>query len=189
MRRRSPSRRLVAVTTISPHSGSRAHDIDSGTHRGRRHRVGHLHADRTARPAAPSSSSTATAPSAASRSAAARPARARPTCSIRSTWSTRSTPSCSPAAAPTGSTPRRASCAISRSTRAGWSVGTGVVPIVPAAILFDLGFRRRSRRSGRHADCGYRAAASGRTRTGAEGNVGAGAGATVGKMRWRSAAR
>lgn len=64
----------------------------------------------------------------------------------------------------------------------GWDVGAaGVVPIVPAAILFDLGFGGDPKIRPT-ADCGYRAAAAATTGTIAEGNVGAGAGATVGKM-------
>lgn len=63
----------------------------------------------------------------------------------------------------------------------GWNVGTaGVVPIVPAAILFDLSFGG-SAGIRPTADCGYRAAQSATTNAVAEGNVGAGAGATVGK--------
>lgn len=71
----------------------------------------------------------------------------------------------------------------------GYGVGAaGVVPIVPAAILFDLGF-------GGHpevrptADCGYRAAEAASERPVQEGNVGAGAGATVGKSGGQSAGR
>ncbi len=60
----------------------------------------------------------------------------------------------------------------------GYGFGRVVVPIVPAAILFDLGIGRPDRWPG--ADAGYRAAASARTRT-EQGNVGAGIGATVGK--------
>lgn len=60
----------------------------------------------------------------------------------------------------------------------GFPFGRGVVPIVPAAILFDLGIGRADRWP--DADAGYRAAANAR-RTCAEGNVGAGIGATVGK--------
>ena len=70
----------------------------------------------------------------------------------------------------------------------GWDVGAaGVVPIVPAAILFDLGFGGDSRIRPT-ADCGYKAALSATDGPVAEGNVGAGAGATVGKMAgpWRS---
>ena len=63
----------------------------------------------------------------------------------------------------------------------GWKVGSGVVPIVPAAILFDLGFGGNAKVRPT-ADCGYRAAAAATTGAVAEGNVGAGAGATVGKM-------
>ena len=64
----------------------------------------------------------------------------------------------------------------------GWPVGTaGVVPIVPAAILFDLGIGDKP--SVRPtADCGYKAADAATSGPVAEGNVGAGAGATVGKM-------
>lgn len=64
----------------------------------------------------------------------------------------------------------------------GYPVGAaGVVPIVPAAILFDLGFGGSPKiRPG--ADCGYKAAGSATTDPVREGNVGAGAGATVGKM-------
>ena len=63
----------------------------------------------------------------------------------------------------------------------GYPVGaSGVVPIVPAAILFDLGFGGSAKiRPG--ADCGYRAADAATEAPVVEGNVGAGAGATVGK--------
>jgi L-aminopeptidase/D-esterase-like protein len=64
----------------------------------------------------------------------------------------------------------------------GWPVGgNGVVPIVPAAILFDLGFGG-SASIRPTADCGYRAAANAVAGPVLEGNVGAGAGATVGKL-------
>jgi L-aminopeptidase/D-esterase-like protein len=64
----------------------------------------------------------------------------------------------------------------------GWKVGkSGVVPIVPAAILFDLGFGDNPKVRPT-ADCGYRAATAASSAPVAEGNVGAGAGATVGKM-------
>ncbi len=62
----------------------------------------------------------------------------------------------------------------------GFKIGSGVVPIVPAAILFDLGvgdFKIRP-----DASCGYEAARAATDGPVAEGNVGAGAGATVGKM-------
>ena len=63
----------------------------------------------------------------------------------------------------------------------GYNVGAGVVPIVPAAILMDLGFGGdwEIRPT---ADCGYKAAAAATDGPVAEGNVGAGTGATVGKM-------
>jgi L-aminopeptidase/D-esterase-like protein len=63
----------------------------------------------------------------------------------------------------------------------GWKVGVGVVPIVPAAILFDLPFGGRPDIRPT-ADCGYRAVAAASDGAVAEGNVGAGTGATVGKM-------
>src|SRR5690349_12015589 len=63
----------------------------------------------------------------------------------------------------------------------GYPVGAaGVVPIVPAAILIDLWFGGDPKiRPG--ADCGFRAAEAATTAPVQEGNVGAGAGATVGK--------
>jgi len=64
----------------------------------------------------------------------------------------------------------------------GWKVGpAGVVPIVPAAILFDLPFGGKPHVRPT-ADCGYKAAAAASDGPVTEGNVGAGAGATVGKM-------
>ncbi len=64
----------------------------------------------------------------------------------------------------------------------GWKVGAaGVVPIVPAAILFDLPFGGNPKIRPT-ADCGYKAADAATTGPVAEGNVGAGTGATVGKM-------
>ena len=63
----------------------------------------------------------------------------------------------------------------------GWKVRTGVVPIVSAAVLIDLSFGGdpKVRPS---ADCGYKAAGAASTAAVSEGNVGAGAGATVGKI-------
>jgi L-aminopeptidase/D-esterase-like protein len=63
----------------------------------------------------------------------------------------------------------------------GYKTSAGVVPIVPAAILFDLGFGGDPKIRPT-ADCGYRAATTASDGPVAEGNVGAGAGATVGKM-------
>ena len=54
----------------------------------------------------------------------------------------------------------------------------GVIPIVSGAIIFDL--RVADVRPG--PECGYQAAAAAKTGPVAEGSVGAGAGATVGKM-------
>ena len=63
----------------------------------------------------------------------------------------------------------------------GYHVGTNLIPIVPAAILFDLGVGGDSKIRPT-ADSGYQAAKAAATGKVAEGNVGAGAGATVGKM-------
>jgi L-aminopeptidase/D-esterase-like protein len=62
----------------------------------------------------------------------------------------------------------------------GFPTAAGVVPIVPAAILYDLQVGTGSARPG--ADCGYAAARAATTDPVTEGNVGAGAGATVGKL-------
>jgi L-aminopeptidase/D-esterase-like protein len=63
----------------------------------------------------------------------------------------------------------------------GFETGIAKVPIVPAAILYDLGLGRADVRP--DSAMGYRAAASASSDPPAEGNVGAGAGASVGKMR------
>jgi len=63
----------------------------------------------------------------------------------------------------------------------GYKTAAGVVPIVPAAILFDLGFGGDAKIRPT-ADCGYKAASTATDGPVQEGNVGAGAGATVGKM-------
>jgi L-aminopeptidase/D-esterase-like protein len=63
----------------------------------------------------------------------------------------------------------------------GFRTGAGPVPIVPGAILYDLGIGDRPDiRPG--ADCGYNAARAAARGEIAEGSVGAGAGATVGKL-------
>ena len=64
--------------------------------------------------------------------------------------------------------------------RIGFPFGGGVVPIVPGAVLFDLSVGDGRIRPG--ADCGYAAARAASTDAVIEGNVGAGAGATVGKL-------
>lgn len=62
----------------------------------------------------------------------------------------------------------------------GFAIGSGVVPIVPGAVIFDLG--PLGRFDGRPTPAmGYAAADSAATTGVAEGSVGAGAGATVGK--------
>jgi len=69
----------------------------------------------------------------------------------------------------------------------GFDVGVAKVPIVPAAILFDLavGGDPRIRPD---AECGYRAAQAANGGPVAQGSVGAGAGATVGKLMGRDLA-
>jgi L-aminopeptidase/D-esterase-like protein len=62
----------------------------------------------------------------------------------------------------------------------GFPVGVGKVPIVPAAILFDLAVGDWTIRP--DAKAGYEAARAASAGPVAEGSVGAGAGATVGKM-------
>ena len=62
----------------------------------------------------------------------------------------------------------------------GFDVGVAHVPIVPAAILFDLGVGDASVRP--DAAAGYQACKSASAGPVQEGNVGAGAGATVGKL-------
>lgn len=61
----------------------------------------------------------------------------------------------------------------------GFPVTSGVVPIVPAACIYDLGIGDGSGRPG--ADAGYFACEAAQTGAIAEGSVGAGTGATVGK--------
>jgi len=63
----------------------------------------------------------------------------------------------------------------------GFDVGIAKVPIVPAAILFDLGVGGRADVRP-DASCGYNAARAASDGPVREGSVGAGAGATVGKM-------
>jgi L-aminopeptidase/D-esterase-like protein len=55
------------------------------------------------------------------------------------------------------------------------------IPIVPAAILYDLGLGQADVRP--DAAMGYRAASSASSAAPAQGNVGAGTGASIGKMR------
>ena len=62
----------------------------------------------------------------------------------------------------------------------GFDVRVARVPIVPAAILFDLGIGRSDVRP--DAEMGYQACLNASADPPAEGNVGAGTGATVGKI-------
>ncbi len=62
----------------------------------------------------------------------------------------------------------------------GFNTGAGLVPIVPAAILFDLNLGRADVRP--DAEMGYQACLAASTEAVTEGNVGAGTGASVGKL-------
>ncbi|MBS1808956.1 MAG: P1 family peptidase [Acidobacteria bacterium] len=62
----------------------------------------------------------------------------------------------------------------------GYNTGVAKVPIVPAAILYDLGVGDAKIRPS--ADAGYEACKNASDKQPAEGNVGAGAGATIGKL-------
>ncbi len=62
----------------------------------------------------------------------------------------------------------------------GFNVQVARVPIVPAAILFDLGIGRADIRP--DAEMGYRACLNASNQPPAQGNYGAGTGATVGKI-------
>lgn len=62
----------------------------------------------------------------------------------------------------------------------GYRLGSQIIPIVPGAIIYDLGLENGTPvRPG--PECGYTAASSASKKTPAEGSVGGGAGATVGK--------
>lgn len=63
----------------------------------------------------------------------------------------------------------------------GWDVGVARVPIVPAAVLFDLPVGDNARVQP-DAACGYLAAEAASSAPVQQGSVGAGAGATVGKL-------
>ncbi|MBX9960144.1 MAG: P1 family peptidase [Burkholderiaceae bacterium] len=62
----------------------------------------------------------------------------------------------------------------------GLDTGHGLVPIVPAAVIFDLGVGDGRIRP--DAEAGYRACAAASGQAPAQGNVGAGSGALVGKL-------
>ena len=62
----------------------------------------------------------------------------------------------------------------------GYDVGVAKVPIVPAAAIFDLSFGSATIRP--NATSGYRACEGASAEATAQGNVGAGTGATVGKL-------
>jgi len=64
--------------------------------------------------------------------------------------------------------------------RLGYAVGDVIVPIVPGAILYDLELGDSKIRP--TAESGYKACQAATAQRVAEGNVGAGAGATIGKM-------
>ena len=62
----------------------------------------------------------------------------------------------------------------------GFRMGSAVVPIVPCAVIYDLGIGQAGVRPTR--EMGEAAAAAATTEPVMEGNIGAGAGATVGKL-------
>jgi L-aminopeptidase/D-esterase-like protein len=62
----------------------------------------------------------------------------------------------------------------------GFNAGAARVPIVPAAIIFDLGLGRADVRP--DAEMGYQACLNASAEPPLEGNVGAGTGATIGKI-------
>lgn len=64
--------------------------------------------------------------------------------------------------------------------KVGFNVGVARVPIVPAAILFDLDIGSGKRRP--DAEMGYQACLNASSKPPAQGSVGAGTGATVGKI-------
>jgi L-aminopeptidase/D-esterase-like protein len=64
--------------------------------------------------------------------------------------------------------------------KVGFNVGVARVPIVPSAILFDLGIGSSKRRP--DAEMGYQACLNAGKSVPAEGSIGAGTGATVGKI-------
>jgi L-aminopeptidase/D-esterase-like protein len=66
----------------------------------------------------------------------------------------------------------------------GYDVGVGIVPIVPAAVVFDLGVTGNARRPG--PDDARRACDAAREGVPDTGSVGAGTGATVGKLLGRA---
>jgi L-aminopeptidase/D-esterase-like protein len=61
----------------------------------------------------------------------------------------------------------------------GWTFGAGPVPVVAGAVLYDLRLGRSDVRP--NAEAGYRACRAARAGAVAQGSVGAGTGATVGK--------
>ena len=112
-------------------------------------------------------------------SEAARRARARPTCSAPDRWSRRSTPWSSPGGSAFGLAAADGVVRWLEERGIGFDAGVARVPIVPAAILFDLGVGDPGRRP--DADDGYAACEAAGTDV-EEGSVGAGTGATVAKM-------
>ena len=62
----------------------------------------------------------------------------------------------------------------------GFNVGVAKVPIVPSAVLFDLAIGTSDIRP--NAEMGYQACLNAHTKTPEQGNIGAGTGASVGKI-------
>ena len=112
----------------------------------------------------------------ASTCAAPRPARGKRTCSTPPTSSRRSRPCFLSGGSAFGLEAATGVMRYLEERRLGFPVRTGVVPIVPAAILFDLGLGDFAIRP--DAEAGYQACMAAGSRPVREGNVGAGAGAT-----------
>ena len=100
--------------------------------------------------------------------------------------STRSTPSCCPAAARSGSMPRPGVVRWLEERGIGWPTAAGRVPIVTGAILFDLGVGSNPKIRPA-ADCGYRAAQGATDRTGRRGQRRRGRGRDGRQVRRRPA--
>ena len=110
----------------------------------------------------------------------------KPICSPRRTRSTRQRRSCSPAAVRSASMPATGVDEVSRREEASAiRDGRRRVPIVPAAILFDLNVGGGRSSPARTRRAAISAASSAKAGAIEEGSVGAGAGATVGKLMRR----
>ena len=112
--------------------------------------------------------------------AAARPERARRICSTRSTWFSACTLSLLAGGSAFGLDAASGVVRYLAERKIGFKTAAAAVPIVPAAIIFDLNLGSRDVRP--DAAMGYDACLAASASRFAEGNVGAGAGASVGKI-------